>query len=229
MPKLTLSRLKTLSRKTQMLLAVALLLSLGAGTALAMQGGSQPRSVSEAKQTAKTQKTGTVQDINTDMASAETPAADTSESSAASSSTQQQTDDNQSAATGTTQNSTVPPASTPDPCDKAVIGPVITQADTNISFVESVTIPVGCTVGPFTVKTTDNRSVLFHGFTNKPTSPVKGVMGFTGTTTSSSAAYTVVITDAATPGYYEDFAFVEDSSLSFGGFAVTVKITVIPR
>jgi len=105
----------------------------------------------------------------------------------------------------------------------------VTYASTGISFVESVTIPVGCSTGPFTAKTTDNRTVTFYAFSNKETSPVRAIMTTASPSASSSAAYNVVVTNAATPGYYEDFAYVQDSSSPYGGFALTIKITVIPR
>ncbi|HSX16311.1 MAG TPA: hypothetical protein VLF40_05970 [Candidatus Saccharimonadales bacterium] len=126
-----------------------------------------------------------------------------------------------------TDPGTTPNPTKPDPCASATNGGTVTQTETKVSFVESVTIPVGCTTGPFTLKTTDGRTVNIYGFTNKPTSPVKAVMASTGVL--SSATYTVVITDAATPGYYEDFAMVEDPSFPGGAFAVTIKITVIAR
>ncbi len=233
MSKFTLSQLKTLSRKTQALIAIVLLLGLGASTLLAVQGSGQPHNISAVKQAAKTQKAGPVLGANTNSASAEAPVIDTPKSPTASGSTHQQTSTNQPATTTTVgaqgSTSTPAPTPTPDPCDKVVAGAPVTYADTAISFVESVTIPVGCSTGPFTVKTTDSRTVTFYGFSNKPTSPVRANMVSGGTSTGSSANYTVVVTDAATPGYYEDFAYVEDSSSPYGGFAVTVKITVIAR
>ena len=127
-----------------------------------------------------------------------------------------------------TDSGTTPSPTKPDPCASATNGGTVTQ-EVGISFVESVTIPVGCTAGPFTVKTTDGRTVQFVGFTNKSTSPVRGILNSDVPTTGTSASYTVVITNAATPGYYEDFAMINDPSLSFGGFVFTIKITVIAR
>jgi hypothetical protein len=237
MPKRMLSRLKTLSRKTQVLVAIVLLLGLGATMLLLVQGNGHPHTAS-AKQAAKTQKTAAVLGANTEISGSETPAAGVTEPSAAgghvsSGPTHQQTSSPQTADTKTTPDPSSPstPAPTPpsNPCDKATVGPVVTQAETGISFTESVTVPVGCSVGPFTVKTADGHTVTFYGFTNKPTSPVKAVMAFAGTSTGSSASYTVVVTDTATPGYYEDFAMIDDPASPYGGYVVTIKITVIPR
>jgi len=231
MPKLTVSQLKNLSRKTQFFVAIALLLGAGTGVFLTMQNG-QPQSVVEIKQASSNRKNGMIQGDGAHVTGATAPASDTSAPSTANNSTHQQTTaGNQTTAGDTAPNPAPTPASTPapDPCDKTVVGPVVTYPDTGISFVESVTIPVGCTAGPFTVKTTDSRSVTFYGFTNKPTSPVKGVMSFASTQTGSSASYTVVTTNAATPGYYEDFAMIDDASSPYGMFAMTIKITVVAR
>jgi hypothetical protein len=233
MPKLPLSRLKTLSRKLQTLIALALLV-LVTSTLLVMHGAGQSDGAPQTKQAAKAQKVGAVLGASTDANSTEVPATDVSEPSAAvTGPTHQQASGNQPAATGDTQTQTPAPTPPPtpkaDPCDKITAGPAVTYSETKISFIESVTIPVGCSTGLFTVKTTDSRTVTFYGFTNKPTSPVRAIMSSAGTSIGTSSTYRVVITDAATPGYYEDFAFIEDPSFDGGGFAVTIQITVIPR
>ena len=117
----------------------------------------------------------------------------------------------------------------PNPCDAITTGGVVTAAEVGISFTESVTIPVGCTTPSYTVKTTDGRTVTFSGFTDKPTAPAHAILGSTSSYAGNSATYVITASDTATPGYYEDFAFIQDPSLSFGGFAFTVKITVVAR
>jgi hypothetical protein len=130
--------------------------------------------------------------------------------------------------------STPVPTPTPpahDPCTDIVTGGPITFSAVSMSFAQTITIPVGCTSPSYTATTTDGRTVTFYGFptADKPAAPFHVYLGQAAPYIGSSATYKIVVSNNATPGYYEDFAYVDDPSLSFGGFAMTLQITIVAR